>query len=141
MHLPKSLWQEKTYFCARPGGILATVTGYADIATTNQPPQDCKGGTTIPPEPLQPEGVPFTPQILPPVTPPLPTKTTRFVLEVRPLTRFLDTFLNIANYDGTTELVYQEHHPLSFLPHPILIRSISSRLYELQIGMNSSSQC
>ena len=30
MHLPKSLWQEETYFCAQPGGILATVPGYAD---------------------------------------------------------------------------------------------------------------
>ena len=113
VHLPKSLWQEKTYFRYRPGGILSTVPGYADVATNNQTPQDGEGGTTIPPEPLQPEEVPVTPPILPPVTPPLPTTTTRFGQEVRPPTRFLDTFSNIANYDGIPELVYQEHHPLT----------------------------
>ena len=113
MHLPKSLWQDKNYFRAQPGGILATVPGYAEVVTTNQPPQDGECGLRIPPEPLQPEGVPVTPPIPPPVTPPLPTTTTRFGREVRPPTRFLDTFSNISNYDGAPELVYQEHHPLT----------------------------
>ena len=111
VHLPKSLWQEKTYFRARPGGILATVSGYADVETENQPPQDVEGGPTIPPEPLQPEGAPVAPPIPPPVTLQPPTTTTRSSQEVRPPTRFLDSFSNIANYDGTPELVYQEYHP------------------------------
>ena len=113
MHLPKSLWQDKNYFRAQPGGILATVPGYAYVATTNQPPQDGKCGPTIPPKPLQQEGVPVTPSIPPPVTLPPLTTTTRFGRKVRPPTRFLDIFSNIYNYDGTPDLVYQEHHPLT----------------------------
>ena len=85
--------------------MLATVPGYVDVATANQPPQDGEGGPTILPKPLQPEGVPVAAPIPPPVTPPLPTTTTRFGREVLPPTRFLDTFSNIANYDGTQELV------------------------------------
>ena len=119
VHLPKSLWQEKTYFRNQPGGIIATVLGYADVVTSNQPPQDGEGGLTILSEPLQPKGVPVAPPIPPPVTPPPPTTTTRSGWEVRPLTRFLDNFSNIANYGGTPELVYQEYHPLTiFLASP-----------------------
>ena len=113
VHLPKSLWQEKTYFRNQPGGIIATVLGYADVVTSNQPPQDGEGGLTILSEPLQPKGVPVALPIPPPVTPPPPTTTTRSGWEVRPLTRFLDNFSNIANYGGTPELVYQEYHPLT----------------------------
>ena len=107
VHLPKSLWQEKTYFCAPPGGILATVLVYMDVARTNHPPQDGRGGPTIPPKPLQPERVPVAPPIPPPVTLPPQTITTRSSREVRPATLFLGTFSNISNYDGTQELVYQ----------------------------------
>lgn len=121
VHLPKSLWQYKTYFRETPSPVVERETtrskgrtsAPAPAITRTGPPviqQPTQAQVPVPPVPAVPEAVaPEGDTALPPPEPPVTwTQTGRIV---RPPTRY-EAHVSIANYDGTLELPFQEQHPL-----------------------------
>lgn len=118
VHLPKSLWQQKTYFRQTPAAPTppvereprttrssAPIGGHSPTSQLPQPVQAPPPADA--PETTVPEGA--SPSPAPATEPPVQwTQTGRIV---KPPTRY-EAYISIANYDGTYELPFQEYHPL-----------------------------
>ena len=117
--LPKCLWQVKTYFktpfgAPRESPLNTTRVRRQEPARVEPNPVLPSQGEPeniipdLPPDDTEPQaGGP------PHETTPEEPITTRSGREVRRPSRFLESYMNVANYDGTHELIYQDQHPLA----------------------------
>ena len=115
VHLPKSLWQQKTYFREPTVSIFEKERSVAERTPPSRPTQEQPARAPSPiPAPIQAptgasEGAASEPANPPPQDEPV--TWTRSGRIVRPPTRY-EAHISIANYDGTYELPFQDAHPL-----------------------------
>ena len=118
VHLPKCLWQLRTYFRAKvqERSPPPSQTKAHRTRTFARPPTIVNNNTA--PEPtVEPAVPPITDDSggdnheVPVNDPPLDPVTTRSGHSIRSPERLLHVMTSIANYDGSHELLYQELHP------------------------------